>query len=248
MFDQNEEREISVHVPIPTLGSGRIARHCQIMVKIKWVHHLVICSIFIVYCDPLREKNKCQRVCVLITFLECSQTSLQTFYFTIRTSSTKSGFAFCPRFAVHTQKTSFFTWGFTRFLPPAYAPISWFQTGTSLISYDHHLGKASSQQPHPEMEEAPLLLERVLITSGTAVWSNKASQTNLFVLPLLVLGGPRKTAEYQSLVGVGLQVCDRLSEGIADFCTQILGMHWQLPLLKGHRPSYSCSSGPHTAT
>lgn len=53
------------------------------------------------------------------------------------------------------------------FLPPAYAPISCFQNGTGLTSYDHHLGTASSQQPHSEMEEAPLLLERVLITSGT---------------------------------------------------------------------------------
>ena len=109
MFDQIEEREISARVPIPTVGSGRILRRCQIMVKIKWVHHFVICSILILilYCGPLREKNKCQRVYVLITFLECSQTSLQTFHFTIRTSSTKSGFAFCPKFAVRTQKPFF---------------------------------------------------------------------------------------------------------------------------------------------
>ena len=91
--------------------------------------------------------------------LECSQTSLQTFHFTIRTSSTKSGFAFCPKILQFVRRNLSSTSVRPNFM---FSP-----NGTGLTSYDHPLGTASSQQPHPEMEEAPLLLERVLITSGT---------------------------------------------------------------------------------
>ena len=70
----------------------------QIMVKIKSVHHFVIHSFFIVFYGPLQEKQMSTRF-FFIAFLECMQTCLQTFHFTIITNSNKSGFAFCPKFA-----------------------------------------------------------------------------------------------------------------------------------------------------
>ena len=47
---------------------------------------------------PCATKDQCQRD-LFIEFLQCLQTRLQTFHFTIRSSSTHSGFAVCPRFA-----------------------------------------------------------------------------------------------------------------------------------------------------
>ena len=63
----------------------------------KRVHNWYLC--FLDFHGPLQQKQASAFLLSLNNFLDCSQTRLQTFHLTIRTSSTNSGFALRLRFA-----------------------------------------------------------------------------------------------------------------------------------------------------
>ena len=66
--------------------------------------NIVISSLFVVFYPCLQPKVcsvKCEGLFFSIEFLESLQTRLQAINFTIRTSSTNTNFALCPRFCSH---------------------------------------------------------------------------------------------------------------------------------------------------
>ena len=87
-------KEFSIHSP--TMGNGCMALS-QIMVKIKSDILLYLCYLLFASMVVCNQTNV--KAYFFIKSLERSQTHLQTFHFTIRTSSTNSGLALRPRFA-----------------------------------------------------------------------------------------------------------------------------------------------------